>query len=212
MRRNLRTTSLRASVLSAIVVLGGCGGESITVGPPPSAAPTPPPSAAPDAAADGAPEGEPAAEDGAPTALAYRDEDFVEAETNRDPFRAYTSLFAPRTVGPARVQREVVMSQTAVDEMHLIAIVSGVANPSAMLVGHDGTGHTVHRGDYVGRAEVVQTGGEDSVPVTLNWRVERIRGDAVILSREDPTAPNRPPLTREIALHDPSEAGTTSPG
>jgi hypothetical protein len=203
---------LRPTGLAIVLVLGGCGGESITVGPPPSAAPaapTPPPSGAPDAAPDGAPEAE--AADDAPTALAYRDEDFVEAETNRDPFRAYTSLFAPRVAGPARVQREVVMSQTAVDELHLIAIVSGVANPSAMLVGHDGTGHTVHRGDYVGRAEVVQTGGEDSVPVTLNWRVERIRDDAVILSREDPTAPNRPPLTREIALHDPSEA-TTSPG
>ena len=140
-----------------------------------------------------------------PAAQTYADSDFVEADTNRDPFRAYTNLFVPHTVEPGRIQREVIMGQTAVDEMHLIAIVSGVANPSAMLVGTDGTGHTVHRGDFVGRAEIVQTGGEDSVPVTLNWRVERIRDDAVILSREDPTAPNRPPLTREIALHDPSE-------
>ena len=184
-------------VLVLVLVLGGCGGETITVGPPP---PPPPPSSTVTQdvpVVDETPTG--------PTARSSADSDFVEADTNRDPFRTYTTLFAPHTVEPGRVQREVIMGQTAVDEMHLIAIVSGVANPSAMLVGADGTGHTVHRGDFVGRAEIVQTGGEDSIPVTLNWRVERIREDAVILSREDPTAPNRPPLTREIALHDPSE-------
>ncbi len=198
MAKNRLRAALFCSIVGALTV--GCGGETITVGPPP----TPPPSTIPVAStptvvavADVAPTG--------PTAMTYADQDFVEADTNRDPFRAYTNLFVPHTVEPGHIQREVIMGQTAVDEMHLIAIVSGVANPSAMLVGHDGTGHTVHRGDFVGRAEVVQTGGEDSVPVTLNWRVERIRDDAVILSREDPTAPNRPPLTREIALHDPSE-------
>jgi hypothetical protein len=178
----------------------GCGGETIQVGPPP----TPPPPTTSVLAPP--PADEPAAEPTGPVAMTYADSDFVEADTNRDPFRAYTSLFQPRVVEPGQVQREVVMREIAVDEMHLIAIVSGVANPSAMLVGNDGTGHTVHRGDFLGRAEIVQTGGEESVPVTLNWRVERIRNDAVILSREDPTAPNRPPLTREIALHDPSEA------
>ena len=185
-------------VFSLVLLALGCGGETINVGPPPA----PPPATTAPIAAE-----VPAAEAVAtgPVAQTYADSDFVEADTNRDPFRAYTNLFVPHTVEPGRIQREVVMGQTAVDEMHLIAIVSGVANPSAMLVGGDGTGHTVHRGDFVGRAEIVQTGGEDSIPVTLNWRVERIRDDAVILSREDPTAPNRPPLTREIALHDPSE-------
>ena len=188
----------RPAALLALLALG-CGGETINVGPPPA---PPPPTSAVTAASEPPLEDEVAA---GPAAQTYADSDFVEADTNRDPFRAYTNLFVPHTVEPGRIQREVIMGQTAVDEMHLIAIVSGVANPSAMLVGTDGTGHTVHRGDFVGRAEIVQTGGEDSVPVTLNWRVERIRDDAVILSREDPTAPNRPPLTREIALHDPSE-------
>jgi hypothetical protein len=182
------------------LALAACGGETIAVGPPPAPV-APPASVAPSPTADVA-----AAEPSGPAALTYDDSDFVEADTNRDPFRTYANLFVPHTAQVGIIQREVVMGTTAVDEMHLIAIVSGVANPSAMLTGADGTGHTVHRGDYVGRAEIVQTGGEDSVPVTLNWRVERIRGDAVILSREDPTAPNRPPLTREIPLHDPSEA------
>lgn len=194
-------TNARRALSALFIALAlGCGGETINVGPPPSAVPTAMPTAPP----PGAPVAEESAPAG-PSALVYADSDFVEADTNRDPFRAYTNLFIPRTVEPGHIQREVIMGQTAVDDLHLIAIVSGVANPSAMLVGADGTGHTVHRGDFVGRAEVVQTGGEESVPVTLNWRVERIRNDAVILSREDPTAPNRPPLTREIALHDPSE-------
>lgn len=197
----MRTDSYARRLLAVSVLLAvGCGGETIAVGPPP----TPPP---PTTALVAPPPAEPEAEVEAagPAALSYNDSDFVEADTNRDPFRTYTNLFVPHTVEAGHVQRTVIMDHTAVDEMHLIAIVSGVANPSAMLVGTDGTGHTVHRGDFVGRAEIVQTGGEDSIPVTLNWRVERIRADAVILSREDPTAPNRPPLTREIALHDPSE-------
>jgi type IV pilus assembly protein PilP len=103
------------------------------------------------------------------------------------------------------VQREVIMARTAIDEMRLIAIVSGVANPSAMLTDRDGIGHTVRRGDYLGRAEVVQTGGESELPITLNWRIDRIRPGEVVITREDPTAPNRPPLTRVLALHDDEE-------
>ena len=141
--------------------------------------------------------------------LVYRDEDFVEAETNRDPFRDFVQTFITRPSRAADVQREVVMSRTSIDEMRLIAIVSGVANPSAMLLDTDGTGHTVHRGDYLGRPEVVQTGGEDAVPITLNWRVDRIRPGEVVVTREDPTAPHRPPLTRVIALHEDEAAGAT---
>jgi type IV pilus assembly protein PilP len=127
--------------------------------------------------------------------VTHRDDEFVEAEGNRDPFRSFAQAF---------VQREVVMPRTGIEEMRLIGIVSGVANPSAMLVDREGTGHTVHRGDYLGRPEVVQTGGDDAVPITLNWRVDRIRPEEVVLTREDPTAPNRPPLTRVMPLREES--------
>ncbi len=189
--------------LALVLALSACGDDAITVGS--ATAPTAPMPSAPPAPPDGAMLGQ--EEPDAISPLSYRDEDFVEAETNRDPFRAYTSIFSAHPVREA-VQREVIMARTAVDEMRLIAIVSGVANPSAMLVDRDGTGHTVHRGDYVGRAEVVQTGGSESVPVTLNWRVDRIRPGEVVLTREDPTAPNRPPLTRVITLHQPGEDGS----
>jgi type IV pilus assembly protein PilP len=139
----------------------------------------------------------------------YRDADFVEADTNRDPFRSFAALFVARPGRTEVIQREVIMPRTPIEDMRLIAIISGVANPAAMLVDRDGTGYTVHRGDYIGRAEVVHSGGEDAVPITLNWRVDRIRPSEVVLTREDPTAPNRPPLTRVIPLHEEEAAGLT---
>jgi type IV pilus assembly protein PilP len=138
--------------------------------------------------------------DAGPAEPPYRDDDFVEADSNRDPFRSFAFMFK---VHPMEApQRAVIMATTNVDDMVLIAIVSGVTRPMAMVKDPSGVGHVVKRGDYVGRAEVVQTGGPEGMPATLNWRVDRIRPDALVLSREDPTAPNRPPLTRIIPLHE----------
>ncbi len=140
-------------------------------------------------------------EEEAPPPLVYRDEDFVEVDTgNRDPFRGFANIFKVQNVSAP--QRRVLLPMTSIDEMRLIAIISGVAQPRAMLQDPTTVGHVVKRGDYIGRAEVIQTGGSDSMPVTLNWRVDRIRAGEVVLTRDDPTAPDRPPLTRVIALHD----------
>jgi hypothetical protein len=199
----------RMALVTAMVALASaCGGEEITVGGPPPApttapAPTPTTPATPDPAA--APE---EAATPVPTLPTYRDEDFVEADANRDPFRNFAFLFVPRGPTERPTQRRVLMDATSVDEMHLIAIISGVANPSAMLLDGSGTGHTVHRGDYVGRAEYVSTGGADSVPITLNWRVDRISPTEVVLSREDPGSPDQVGLTRVLPLHDPATQGT----
>lgn len=189
--------------LAALSMLSACEGETITVGaspgatPPSSAAASPTPSA-PVAAAEPEAQAEPAA----PLAPTYRDEDFVEAATNRDPFRNFAQMFVPVVGGGAMpVQRQVRMDSTSIDEMRLIAIVSGVPNPSAMILDTAGTGHTVHRGDYVGRPDFVSTGGAESVPITLNWRVDRISPAEVILTRDDPSAPNRMALTRVMPLH-----------
>lgn len=207
-----RTSNLRmirafvrtsAVSLAALSMLSACEGETITVGaspgatPPSSAAASPTPST-PVAAAEPEAPVEPAA----PVAPTYRDEDFVEAATNRDPFRNFAQMFVPVVGGGAiPVQRQVRMDSTSIDEMRLIAIVSGVPNPSAMILDTAGTGHTVHRGDYVGRPDFVSTGGAESVPITLNWRVDRISPAEVILTRDDPSAPNRMALTRVMPLH-----------
>jgi type IV pilus assembly protein PilP len=136
-----------------------------------------------------------------PTSLrAYRDSDFLESEQNRDPFRNYAIELKAKV--PVVAQRTVLMPDTAVEEMKLIAIISGIEQPRAMIVDQRGVGYVTTRGDFVGRADVVQGGGAESLPVALNWRIDRIRNNEVVLAREDPSAPNRPPLTKVIPLHD----------
>jgi len=131
---------------------------------------------------------------------AYRDSDFVEGEQNRDPFRNYANEL--RIKAPIVAQRLVLMPDTSVDEMKLIAIISGIEQPRAMIVDQRGVGYVTTRGDFVGKADVVQGGGSESLPVALNWRIDRIRVNEVVLAREDPSAPNRPPLTKVIPLHE----------
>lgn len=161
----------------------------------PAPGPTP---AAPPRTAPPAPAAAAAAAGPATLTLQLRDEDFVESSTNRDPFRSFAKAFKLRV--PETPQREVIMATTSVDEMKLIAIVTG-APDRAMFTDPRGVGYVVRRGDFIGRPEVVQTGGEEGMGVTLNWRVDRIRANEVVLSREDPTAPDRPALTRVLPLH-----------
>ncbi|MGB5367948.1 MAG: hypothetical protein WBM75_10740 [Polyangiales bacterium] len=137
--------------------------------------------------------------------IVYTDEDFAELDIqNRDPFRSYAKAFQAQSAAPA--QRRVLLPSTSLDEMNLIAIVTGIATPRAMLTDTAKVGHVIRRGDYIGRPEVVQTGGSEGMPVTLNWRVDRIRPGSVVLTREDPTAPDKPPLTRVMPLHEGGEA------
>jgi type IV pilus assembly protein PilP len=145
-----------------------------------------------------------------PSERAYRDSDFVESELNRDPFRSYAAEL--RAKAPIVAQRLVLMPETPIDDMKLIAIVSGIDQPRAMIVDTKGVGYVTTRGDFVGKADVVQGGGSESLPVSLNWRVDRIRDAEVVLAREDPTAPNRPPLTKVIPLHAEPEISAAPPG
>ena len=137
--------------------------------------------------------------------ISYTNEDFSELDVqNRDPFRSYARAFKAQAAAPA--QRRVLLPSTSVDEMKLIAIVTGIATPRAMLTDTAKVGHVIRRGDYIGRPEVVQTGGSEGMSVTLNWRVDRIRPGSVVLTREDPSAPDKPPLTRVMPLHEGGEA------
>lgn len=136
--------------------------------------------------------------------VVYTDDDFSELDIqNRDPFRSFARAFKAQAAAPA--QRRVLLPSTSLDEMKLIAIVTGIATPRAMLTDTAQVGHVIRRGDYIGRPEVVQTGGSEGMPVTLNWRVDRIRPGSVVLTREDPTSPDKPPLTRVMPLHEGGE-------
>lgn len=176
------------------VGLAGCEDELPAVAPP--AAGTATGAAAPAAAKAAATVAPP------PT---YRDTDFVEGDRNRDPFRSFASELKAKV--PVVAQRAVIMPNTEIDAMRLIAIISGISQPRAMLVDEKGVGYVTARGDFVGRADVVQGGGTENIPISLNWRVDRIRENEIVLAREDPSAPNRPPLTKVIPLHAEGEEG-----
>jgi hypothetical protein len=130
--------------------------------------------------------------------LVLKDEDFTESMRNRDPFRSYSTAF--RAKAPEEMQRRVVMPTTSVEDMRLIAIVTGTPQPKAMLVDPSGVGYVVQRGDYLGRPKVIQATG--SVSMALNWRVDRIRENEVVLTQQDPAEPTRAALTKIIPLRD----------
>jgi type IV pilus assembly protein PilP len=136
------------------------------------------------------------------TTLAFKDDDFVESERNRDPFRTYTasSSAAVGVVDDVAPQRRVIMPTTDVESMRLMAVISGMPRPKAMLIDAMGVGYVVERGDYVGRGKVLQTAG--TVQIVMHWRVDRIRENEVVLTRADATDPTRPPLTRIVAMRD----------
>lgn len=130
------------------------------------------------------------------------DSDFAEIEgQRRDPFRSYAGMFATERgtrVGP---QVPVLLGQFAVDDLRVIAIVSGIGTPRAMLIDPQGVGTIVRRGDYVGRGEVVHGGPDGASEFEVNWRVANIRRGDVVLAREDPTSTTATPVTRVLPLH-----------
>lgn len=132
--------------------------------------------------------------------VAFREEDFVETDQSRDPFRSFTKLFVQEAAVSAAPQREVLIDRYSVDELKLIGIVTGGAENRAMLVDPTGTGWIVTRGDYIGKAELVRGTGPRTAEYELNWRVERIRDGDLVLVREDPAHSDIPPATRIIPL------------
>jgi Tfp pilus assembly protein PilP len=115
---------------------------------------------------------------------------FVESEQHRDPFRPFD--FDPLSLGPgafcdlrARRRASVRMADTPVASMELIATVSGVADPTAMVADERGVGHAIRRGDFLGADELVSHA--DGMTVSLQWRVERIEPERLVLVREDPS-------------------------
>jgi type IV pilus assembly protein PilP len=134
--------------------------------------------------------------------LDLTENDFVESDRNRDPFRSYAAVFVAQTNTPAAVnQRKVLLKDYALDELKLVAIVMSGDYPRAMLVDPTTKGWVVKRGDFVGRADVVRIGGAGGAEYQLNWRVDRVRDGDIVLIREDPAQPAVPAATKIIPLH-----------
>jgi len=130
----------------------------------------------------------------------FPEAEFTETERSRDPFRSYAHKFVEEAKGTVRSQREVLLAEFAVDDLKLVGIVTRIVPARAMLVDPSGKGHVVHRGDFVGRADVVQLGGQSGSTYQLNWRLDRIRDGDVVLVREDPNNPDVPAATKVIPL------------
>ena len=70
----------------------------------------------------------------------FKDSDFVESEHNRDPFRSLMVELAKTAKAPV-TQRKVLMPNTPIASLRLIAIVTGIAQPRAMIVDEKGVGY-----------------------------------------------------------------------
>jgi type IV pilus assembly protein PilP len=130
----------------------------------------------------------------------YTENDFVESDRNRDPFRSFI-IQNQQVSKQALNQRKVELAQYSIDELKLVAIVQGSDQPRAMFVDPSGKGTVVYHGTFVCRPEVVHIGGSNGPEYQLNWRIDRIRDGDVVLIREDPAHPEIPPATRVVPLH-----------
>jgi type IV pilus assembly protein PilP len=183
--------------LFSLALIAGCEEEIVQS----DAKPTDPAAAAPAGSAAVAK----AQEDEGPPTVEFQEADFNETDRSRDPFRSFSKAFIEDEKSRIQSQRDVVLDQYAIDELRLVGIVTRIAPPRAMLVDPTGRGHVVRRGQFVGRAEIVQ-GGSSGTDYEINWRVERIRESDIVLVREDPKNPDVPSATRVIPLR-PEESG-----
>jgi type IV pilus assembly protein PilP len=191
------TPSTRVAWLSLGLLAWACGSTPSSAPPPaPRAAPAPAPSASESPAELKGPE--------------YTENDFVESDHNRDPFRSF--LIQTQALNrPNFNQRKIELSQFSVDELKLVAIVTGADKARAMFVDPTGKGTVVYKGTFICRPEVVHIGGSNGPEYQLNWRVDRIREGDVVLIREDPAQPAIPPATRVVPLHPEAEKQALAP-
>ena len=145
-----------------------------------------------------------------PPKVEVQETEFSENERSRDPFRSFAKTFAQETKSKVHSQREVILSQYALDELKLIGIVTRVEPAKAMLVDPTGKGFVIQRGQFVGRPDVVQAAGASGAVYEINWRVDRIRSSDVVLVREDPANPDVPSATRVIPLR-PDDTADANP-
>ncbi|WP_245678414.1 pilus assembly protein PilP [Chondromyces crocatus] len=141
----------------------------------------------------------------------FSEADFSEGDRSRDPFRSFESLFASQAKTQIISQRQVMVDRYALDELKLVGVVS--RSPArALLTDPTGLGWVVKMGDFVGKPEIVHTGGPGGVDVAINWRVDRIREADVVFIREAPGNPEIPATTRVVALRTAEEEASVRQG
>jgi Tfp pilus assembly protein PilP len=117
-----------------------------------------------------------------------KDDDFLENdETNRDPFHSYLRLFVDHST-PKNRKVPAVFDKVGLEELTLIAIVSGDETPRAMFRDATGFGQAVKKGDFLSR-----TGA----------RVTKILSDRVIVEISETSGTGEARVTEKAILVDP---------
>ena len=152
----------------------------------------PPPRPAPGMAGAGGAGGDAARRIAALRHKVLKDEDFIEdEETNRDPFHSYLRLFAEQH-GPVKSRKvPSAFDKVGLEDLTLIAIVSGDEAPRAMFRDGSGYGQTVKKGDFLSRSGA---------------RVTKILSDRVIVEITETTGTGEPRVVEKAILVNPDEA------
>jgi type IV pilus assembly protein PilP len=173
--------------LSGLLALGCDDKKPAPPAPPPKQQPRPgqPPPAPPGPAAEVSPE----------KMIELADKDFVEGPTNRDPFRSFLAEFnRPKRIAK-KTERKVILPRYALDELKLIAVVSGGTRPVAMFRDPTGLGVTVKRGDYISKNA---------------GKVKHILTDRVVVELEEQSEDKSALVDRVIDLHPKEESERSS--
>jgi type IV pilus assembly protein PilP len=167
---------VRRALAIAVILVSGCGDDAAERRAPP---PRPPPPPSPSAAGTAVAPLQPPIDQTKEALLAevrkrqLSNEDFVESDNNRDPFRSYLSTFGggPIVTHP---QHKIVLEKFALDELKLVAIVGGEGvPPRAMFLDPSGKGITVSRGEHMSKADATIT---RIAPASVFFEIEEDMG------------------------------------
>jgi len=122
-----------------------------------------------------------------------REDDFKQnEELNRDPFHSFLKFFGEKAVTiPKGVGPPAVFEKFALEELVLIAVISGDANPRAMFRDPTGVGQTIKKGDYISK---------------VRSRVTKILSDRIVVETVEDKGTGEPTVLERAILVNPEEA------
>lgn len=120
------------------------------------------------------------------------DEDFVEnEEMNRDPFHPYLRVFVEKVAPIESKKVPSAFEKVGIEELTLIAVVTGGDTPRAMFRDASGYGQAVKRGDFLSRSGA---------------RIAKILSDRVIVEVTETPGSGEPRVVEKAILVNPEEA------
>jgi type IV pilus assembly protein PilP len=163
-------------ILAACLTLAACGSKPR----PPAAA-----AAAPRAAPVAAPAEEKKPDDGPP-----KEEWSYSSAGKRDPFRSYLKeLDAPQ--GGIASRCSTPLGRFDVEQLHLVAVITGLEDPVAMVEAPNGVGYSVRRGSCIGKNGGVISAVRNGELVVSEWAIRadgtRDKSQTVLKLPQDPS-------------------------